>query len=62
MEVANKLKEESEEILKEGLKSDQIATDDTGARYQKMNYYTTIIQNKFFAYFKPLPVNQEEIF
>jgi hypothetical protein len=52
MELADKLKKESELILKEGLKSDQIRTDDTGARHKKMNYYTTVIQNKFFAYFK----------
>lgn len=52
MKSAEKLQAEAENIFKEGLKSKQLRTDDTYARYEKQNWFTTVIQNEFFAYFK----------
>jgi hypothetical protein len=47
------LKAEYEDVLAAGLKStNQVQTDDTGARHNKANGFCVVIQNEFFAYYK----------
>ena len=51
--VAALLKAEKEDILHIGLRYFLDAyTDDTGARHRGVNWYCTVIQNAYFAYFK----------
>lgn len=50
---SSQLKEEANTLLPAGLSSGKPnQTDDTGARHKKQNYYTTVICNEDFAYFK----------
>jgi hypothetical protein len=49
---ALKLKQEKEDLLRAGLKSAYVQTDDTGARHKGENGVATVIGNKFFTYIK----------
>lgn len=62
MESTKKLESEYNNIAEEGFKSEQLKTDDTGARFEKKNWFTTVIQNEFFAYFKTTPTKSRKNF
>lgn len=55
MKAGKKFADEAEKIRAEGLKSDQLGTDDTSARFNKENWFTTVVQDELFAYFKTTP-------
>ncbi len=51
--LANKLKAEKEDLLHVGLRnSKSVSVDDTGARHQGKNGYSTVIQNNLFTWFR----------
>ena len=44
-------RQEIDEVVKAGLESPYICTDDTGARHNGSNYYTTVLRSDFFTAF-----------
>lgn len=62
MEAAGKFAPEIEKVRTEGLKAKQLQVDDTGARFRKENWFTSVLQNELFAYFKTTPTKSRKNF